>query len=236
MLAVVLTAWRYQEGHRQRDAYLRFRDMDGVPYYDFQLDSQGELVDHAQPPYPQFVLDWVGIDSLARLKKVVFFRARSLRVRRLDRRWRLPLSRRSVSFGRAVHWSDGRASGALAASAHARPSTSKTQQRGYCRLGNGGVLATVPDLLRLQTVFCSQLANACQEPIPVERTIRCGYGCFLSESPELGQLIFHNGGNGVFSATIRWHSNGKRFLVVVCNKSDQSALTVARTISDGWKR
>jgi hypothetical protein len=94
----------------------------------------------------------------------------------------------------------------------------------------------MPDLLRWRTAFCTLLVDACTAPIEVAPHIWSGYGCFRYESDsELGNVVYHNGDNGVFSATVRWFPELNRFLAVVSNHSGHSALLVARRISDSWK-
>ena len=115
--------------------------------------------------------------------------------------------------------------------------TDKVSSPSWNLMGNGGLLSTMPDLLRWRAAFCTLLVNACQTPIVVEPPIMSGYGCFFYQADsKLGNVVYHNGDNGVFSATVRWFPKLSRFLAVVSNNSEHSALRVARRISDCWSR
>jgi CubicO group peptidase (beta-lactamase class C family) len=128
------------------------------------------------------------------------------------------------------------ASGRMGSIQWGRP-TDKASNPSWNLIGNGGLLSTMPDLLRWRTAFCTLLVDSCKAPIVVEPPIWSGYGCFLYQADsELGNVVYHNGDNGVFSATIRWFPKLSRFLAVVSNDSEHSALQVARRISDCWKR
>jgi hypothetical protein len=128
------------------------------------------------------------------------------------------------------------ASGRLGRIEWGRP-TDKASSPSWNLIGNGGLLSTIPDLLRWRAAFCTLLADSCPAPIAVEPSIWSGYGCFLHQADsELGNVVYHNGDNGVFSATIRWFPKLSRFLAVVSSSSEHSALHVARQISECWKR
>ena len=128
------------------------------------------------------------------------------------------------------------ASGRIGSTEWGRP-TDKASSPSWNLIGNGGLLSTIPDLLHWKSAFCTLLADACKAPIVVEPPITSGYGCFVYQSDsQLGKVDYHNGDNGIFSATIRWFPKLSRFLAVVSNNSAHSALPVARRISDCWKR
>jgi CubicO group peptidase (beta-lactamase class C family) len=127
------------------------------------------------------------------------------------------------------------ASGRIGSIQWGRP-TDKASSPSWNLMGNGGLLSTIPDLLRWRAAFCTLLVDSCKAPIVVEPHIVSGYGCFIYQTDsELGNVVYHNGDNGVFSATIRWVPKLNRFLAVVSNNSEHSALQVARRISDCWK-
>lgn len=115
--------------------------------------------------------------------------------------------------------------------------TDKAGSPSWNLIGNGGLLSTIPDLLRWRTAFCTLPVDSSQARVAVEPRISCGYGCFVFETESaLGNVVYHNGDNGVFSATIRWFPKLSRFLAVVSNNSAHSAIVVARRISDCWKQ
>lgn len=94
----------------------------------------------------------------------------------------------------------------------------------------------MPDLLRWRAAFCTHLADSCQAPIVVEPPIWSGYGYFLYQTDcELGNVVYHNGDNGEFSATVRWFPKLSDFWPSFPTTLSISALQVARRISDCWK-
>lgn len=127
------------------------------------------------------------------------------------------------------------ASGRIGAIEWGRP-TDKAAIPSWNLIGNGGLLSTITELLRWRTAFGTLLVDACTTPIEVAPNIWSGYGCFIRRTdPALGDVFYHNGDNGVFSATIRWFPKLSRYLAVVSNDSKCSALQVARRISECWK-
>lgn len=128
------------------------------------------------------------------------------------------------------------ASGRVGSGEWGRP-TDKASSPSWNLIGNGGLLSTIHDLVRWGTAVGTRLAGSCKAPVLVEPHIWSGYGYFLyCPDSEPGNVVYHNGDNGVFSATVRWFPKSNRFLAVVGNHSEHSALQAARTISDCWKQ
>lgn len=122
-----------------------------------------------------------------------------------------------------------------------RPPTSSGDRPSWNLIGNGGLLSCISDLLRWRANFDSMLSSDCEalnRRVLVEpaKKIWSGYGIFFHEADsEPGAMAYHNGGNSVFSATIRWFPRRQRYLAILSSNSDVSAMAVARTIADCWK-
>jgi len=143
------------------------------------------------------------------------------------------------TFGTSEH--SRVASGRIGDSDWGRP-VDKAESPSWNLLGNGGLLTSIADLVRWQAAFCQladdMLCGAANRRIVVEPDldIWCGRGVFLCDTgSNLGPVAYHNGTNLAFSATVRWFPALNRFLAVVGNQLDHSALEVARTLSDCWK-
>jgi CubicO group peptidase (beta-lactamase class C family) len=109
-------------------------------------------------------------------------------------------------------------------------------------IGNGGLLSTIADLLRWKTCFCDlrQLDNelgASRQSLFVDpqQTIVSGNGLFIRESnSEPGPLIYHNGSNTIFSATLRWFPQSDVYAIVLSSQSEVSAMSVAKRLGECW--
>jgi CubicO group peptidase (beta-lactamase class C family) len=119
----------------------------------------------------------------------------------------------------------------------------KAERPSWNLIGNGGLLSTLSDLRQWRSAFCSPQPPAAARESPnhriladLQNNIWSGYGMFFRETdPELGTIVYHNGSNTVFSATIRWFPQSDRYLTVMSSRSDVLAMPIAKALSDCWK-
>lgn len=112
-----------------------------------------------------------------------------------------------------------------------RPNTKNWQSDGpYWNLrGNGGILSTAHDMylwhlaLQTQSVLSEsakvKLFGKHTREIPNTETYY-GYGWAIEEFEDGEKMIWHNGGNGIFSADLRSYPNKSIFYFIAGNSSD----------------
>jgi CubicO group peptidase (beta-lactamase class C family) len=107
-------------------------------------------------------------------------------------------------------------------------------------IGNGGLLSTISDLIRWREAFCSPPWPGIEDRsadhraiVDQQRSIWSGGGRFFHEmDSESGTVIYHNGSNSVFSATIRWLPRHDRYLAVLSASAAIPAMSIARTLCE----
>lgn len=95
--------------------------------------------------------------------------------------------------------------------------------------GNGGMLSTAKDMhLWVQALFEGEYLGDVQQKKLFGRHVKecedCasyyGYGWVIEPLGENKSMIWHNGGNGIFSADVRYYPESKLFYFVAGNRSD----------------
>jgi CubicO group peptidase (beta-lactamase class C family) len=108
--------------------------------------------------------------------------------------------------------------------------------------GNGGLLSTVDDLLRWSRRLVSTVTPSLERmlfsaAVPVDRELQidCGYGWYVRRSDSsCGRMLYHNGSNEVFTATVRVFPEIERFVVVLGNHAEHSAMHAAKRLVECW--
>ena len=101
-------------------------------------------------------------------------------------------------------------------------------------IGNGGVISTVPEMIEFRRavtsgeIISSETLALMQTPHVAESddgSTHSGYGLFIADAGELGEIYFHDGGNAVFAAM--WGDVGSDIAFAAgLNNNEKSAIDV----------
>jgi CubicO group peptidase (beta-lactamase class C family) len=110
-------------------------------------------------------------------------------------------------------------------------------------VGNGGLWCTISNVIRWRQVFCSQRRpgfddSSADHRVAVDRSLGIWSGCgrfFHETESDLGTVVYHNGSNSIYSATLRWVPRQDRYVAVLSSSATVTAMAVARTICGLWR-
>jgi hypothetical protein len=92
-------------------------------------------------------------------------------------------------------------------------------------------------------VFCSQRRpeledSSAEHRVAVDRSLGFWSGCgrfFHETKSDLGTIVYHNGSNSIYSATLRWVPRHDQFVAVLSSSAAMPAMAIARTICGLWR-
>ncbi len=103
--------------------------------------------------------------------------------------------------------------------------------------GNGGILSTVEDLYKWRRALDDGLVLSSQSMALYEgalvdagRDQHYGYGWRSVDDEERGKIVFHNGGNTIFFATVRDFVDADRIVVFLTNEGRRDVYRMSREI------